>query len=318
MALHVLGVLVVQRHREVAHQFLGQVRIFRHVRIQHLLEQADLVVRQQHRELRPGQPEPARLAFGQLGFGRQVLHLAIQRTLGLQRADEVRHRTDPAHRLMLHQGDRLVLPVVVPQHQLADLVGHRGKLGVARVEAQLAALHGIVEQDLDVHLVIGGVHAGGVVDEVGVEQHAMLRRLDAAFLGHAQVAALAHDLAAQVGTVDAQRVVGAVADIGMRLGGRLHVGADAAVPQQVDRRLQDRAEQIARRQLLRHRPSGPARRVLPARSGSTWRCADTRRHRRRSATCRSHPNSNAARVNMRWRSANVRAASGFGSRNTWR
>src|SRR3546814_10433540 len=46
-----------------------------------------------------------------------------------------------------------------------------------------------------------------VVDEVGVEQHAVERSLDPAELGHAQVAALAHHLAAQVATVDAQRIV---------------------------------------------------------------------------------------------------------------
>jgi hypothetical protein len=76
-------------------------------------------------------------------------------------------------------------------------------------------LTGAPEQDLDVDLVVGGVDAGGVVDEVGVEQHAVLRRLDAALLGHAQVAALAHHLAAQLVAVHAQGVVGAVAGLGM-------------------------------------------------------------------------------------------------------
>ena len=59
--------------------------------------------------------------------------------------------------------------------------------------------------------------------------------LDPAELGQAQVAALADDLDPQVGAVDADRVVGLVADVGVRLGGRLDVRADAAVPQQVDR-----------------------------------------------------------------------------------
>ena len=40
-----------------------------------------------------------------------------------------------------------------------------------------------------------------------------MRRLDAAQLRHAEVAALAHHLAAQFAAVDAQRVVGAVADV---------------------------------------------------------------------------------------------------------
>ena len=47
------------------------------------------------------------------------------------------------------------------------------------------------------------------------------RVLDAAPLGEAEVAALADDLAAQLAAVDAQRVVGLVADVGVRLGGAL-------------------------------------------------------------------------------------------------
>ena len=56
----------------------------------------------------------------------------------------------------------------------------------------------------------------------------------------AEVAALADDARAQLAAVDADRVVGAVADLGVRLVGGLHEGADAAVPEQVDRRAQDR------------------------------------------------------------------------------
>ena len=76
---------------------------------------------------------------------------------------------------------------------------------------------------------------GRVVDGVGVDQAAGERVLDPAALGEPEVAALADHLAAQLGAVDAQRVVGAVAHLGVGLGGRLDVRADAAVPQQVDR-----------------------------------------------------------------------------------
>ena len=61
------------------------------------------------------------------------------------------------------------------------------------------------------------------------------RVLDAPALGEAEVAALADDPAAQLVAVDAQRVVGAVADVGVGLRRRLDVRADAAVPQQIDR-----------------------------------------------------------------------------------
>ena len=71
-----------------------------------------------------------------------------------------------------------------------------------------------------------------------------------AALGEAQVAALGDHLAAQLAAVDAHRVVGAVAHVGMRLGRGLHIGADAAVVEKVHRRLQDRGDQLRGRQLL--------------------------------------------------------------------
>ncbi len=218
-SLHVLGVLLLQRLREVAHQLLGQVRVLRHVGLQQLLEQHDLGVGQQHRQLRTGQALAARLAFGQFGIGRQEFDLTVEQALRFQRADEVLLGAQARHAHPLHQADRLVLAVVVAQHQLAR---PRRSWPPAACCAPPCVSFFVctcaVEQDLDVDLVVGGVHAGGVVDEVGVEQHAVLRRLDAAQLGQAQVAALAHHLAAQVAAVDAQRVVGAVADVGVRLG----------------------------------------------------------------------------------------------------
>ena len=72
------------------------------------------------------------------------------------------------------------------------------------------------------------------------------RRLDAAELRQAEVAALADDLDAQLLAVDPDGVVGPVADVGVVLGGGLDVGADAAVPEQVDRGEQDRVDQLGR------------------------------------------------------------------------
>src|SRR3546814_18981210 len=51
------------------------------------------------------------------------------------------------------------------------------------------------------------------------------------------------DLRAHVFAVDAQPVVARIADIDMRLRGRLHISADAAEPDQIDRRLEDRRDQ---------------------------------------------------------------------------
>ena len=216
-----------------------------------MLEQHDLGIRQQDRQFRPGQAQPARLALGELGIAGQVFDLAVEQALGFQRADEMLLGADARDRHALHQADRLVLAIIVEQDQARDFVGHRRDLGVARVIGQFAAPHRVAEQDLDVDLVVGGIHARRVVDEVGVEQHAIERRLDAAALGESQVAALAHQLATQILAVDANRVVGAVADIRIGFGFGLDVGADAAVPQQIDRRLEDRALEVVRRQRIR-------------------------------------------------------------------
>ena len=97
---------------------------------------------------------------------------------------------------------------------------------------------------------VGAVDAGRVVDRVRVDPAAGHRVLDAAALGEAQVAALADHPRAQLSAVHAQRVVGAVADVGVRLGLGLDERADAAVPEQVDRRTQHRVAQLGRRHAL--------------------------------------------------------------------
>ncbi len=56
-------------------------------------------------------------------------------------------------------------------------------------------------------------------------------------------------LGAHLVSVDTDRVVRLVADLPVRFGRRLDVGADPAVPQQVDRREQDRPDQIRWREL---------------------------------------------------------------------
>ena len=143
-------------------------------------------------------------------------------------------------------GQREVLVVVVGQHEVGHLVGHRGEQLVALLAGEVTLGDDPVEQDLDVHLVVGGVHAGGVVDEVGVQPATLGGVLDPAALGEPEVAALADALDPQLGAVDADGVVGLVPGLGVGLGARLDVGADAAVPQQVHRRQQDRAHQLGR------------------------------------------------------------------------
>ena len=134
---------------------------------------------------------------------------------------------------------------------MADFVRHLGQDSIALLDAgQLAAIDGVVEQDLDVDLVVGGVDAGGVVDGVGVDAAAGERELDARALGESEVRAFADHADAEIARVDAQRVVGPVARGGVILVRRLDVRADAAEPQQVGARAQDGADQLRRRQRL--------------------------------------------------------------------
>ena len=68
-------------------------------------------------------------------------------------------------------------------------------------------MHRGVQQDLDVHLVVGAVHAGGVVDRVGIDAAAGERVLDAPELCEAEVAAFADYLASQLAAVHPDRIV---------------------------------------------------------------------------------------------------------------
>ena len=141
-------------------------------------------------------------------------------------------------------GQQHVLPVVVRQHQIRHVLGHGGKQLVALLHREIAVLHDPVEQDLDVHLMVAGVHPGGVVDGVGVQANAVLRGLDPAELGQAEIAALADHFAAQLGTGDTDGIVGLVPHLGIGLGGGPHVCSDATVPQQIHRCLQDRVQEV--------------------------------------------------------------------------
>ena len=130
------------------------------------------------------------------------------------------------------------------------MVGHLHEQRVALLGREVAVAHHLVEQDLDVHLVVGGVDTRGVVDGVGVDAHPVARGLDAAELGAPEVAALPHHTHAERSPVDADRVVPLVAHLGVGLARRLHVGADAAVPEQVDGRGEDGAHELVGGELV--------------------------------------------------------------------
>ena len=235
------------RSGEVARQLRRQVGILRHVRGEQVIVEPDLAVGEQDRQLRTREPAAALAALGELIVAGQKLQCPVEISGALERADEMLEFLQARRGLQLERAERLALQVVVAQHQGRDLGGHARQQAVAIAARQLALGYLRVEQDLDVHLDVRSVDAGGIVDEVGIEATPGERVLDASALCQAQVAAFADHPGPQLAAVDAHRVVGAVADLGVSLVGRLHVSADAAVPQQVDRQAQDGADDFIRR-----------------------------------------------------------------------
>ena len=98
---------------------------------------------------------------------------------------------------------------------------------------------------------VGGVDARRIVDGVSVNPPAGAGIFDAAQLRHAQIGAFAHHFGADLGAIDAHRVIGAVADIQIGLRGGFDEGADAAEPKQIDLGFQERIDQRGGRKLFR-------------------------------------------------------------------
>ena len=218
---------------KIAIQFGGEVRILRHVGIDQRLVQPDLAVAQDDGEFRARQSLAGLAPLGDFLLGRQELQGAIQIAGALQRADHECGLAQALLRVEFAGADRLTLQVIVAQHQRRHFIGHLHQQPIAGRARDFPRANGAIQQDLQVHLDVRSVHAGGIVDEVGVEPAAAARKLDAPELREAEIAAFADDLAVKFVGIDAHRVVAAVADVAVAFAARLDVGADAAVPQQI-------------------------------------------------------------------------------------
>ena len=87
---------------------------------------------------------------------------------------------------------------------------------------------------------IRGVDAGRIVDEIGVDSATVSGVFDAACLRPSQVSAFASSPGPHVLGRDANRIIGAVADLGVGLTRGAYVGSASTLPQQVNRSPQDR------------------------------------------------------------------------------
>ncbi len=123
----------------------------------------------------------------------------------------VQHR----RRLRASRSEADILVVVVPEHEARYLVGHLLQEPVTFFTRQLAVADCPIKQDLDIDLVVRGIHAGRVVNEIGIDQASGQRVLDARGLGQAQVPALSDHPCPKPRRIDPNRVVGPVADVGV-------------------------------------------------------------------------------------------------------
>ena len=158
------------------------------------------------------------------------------------------------------------LEIVVAQHQACDVIGHLGEECVAARPVELAGPLGGGKRDLDVDLDVGRVHARRIVDRIGIAAAAEKRELDPPLLGDGEIGALSDDARLELGRIDPDRVIGAVAGIGLAFARSFHIGADAAEPQKVAGRFEKGMNELLRRD-ARPRKTGQGAHFRTERNG---------------------------------------------------
>ena len=88
------------------------------------------------------------------------------------------------------------MQVVVAQHELGDVVGHRREQLVAFLACHVFLLGDVTEQDFDIHFAIRAVDARRVVNEISIDAPPGKAVLHASELRQAEVATFADNLAA--------------------------------------------------------------------------------------------------------------------------
>ena len=208
-----------QPPREVVAQLALHEAVVRHARGQHALAQRELRVAHQHAQLGPRQPAPGARALGHASDEGRNSSCRSSRPVGLERQHQRLVRLEQLVGDGLLLAEDLHLQVVVVQHLRADVVGESREQRVPlpaprpsrRSTARSASTFRLTswsEQSTPAELSIASVLMWPPAERV----------LDAPRLGDPEVAALGDDARAQLAAVDPDRVVGAVADVVVRLG----------------------------------------------------------------------------------------------------
>src|SRR6202035_6124339 len=128
-----------------------------------------LGVGEQYRELWARKRLRTAAALGKLHVVGQIFDRAVKQPACFQGLDETLLEAEILHAAPLGERQRQRLQVIVAQHQAGDFVGHLGKELIARRDRETAVANRDAQRDLDVDLHVRRVHAGGVVDRVGIE-----------------------------------------------------------------------------------------------------------------------------------------------------
>ena len=135
------------------------------------------------------------------------------------------------------QGQRLQ-PVIF-QHDGSDIVSHGFQQDHTFGLGQFTATFCRCQCDLDVHFIVGTVHACRIVDEIGIGTPARQRKFDAACLRDAKVCTFANNLGADRIGIYPQAVIGRITDGNVIFRRCLDVSANPAKPEEIGRGCQN-------------------------------------------------------------------------------
>src|SRR5690625_7419194 len=131
-----------------------------------------------------------------------------------------------------------VLRNVRGKYKVCYLVSHGEQQVGALLRLNAALSQHRVDEDFNVDFMVGGVDASGVINGVYIYADTVECSLDTAGLGCAQIAAFTNNFGTKLPSIDANRIIGAIADLFVRFIGGFNVGADAAVVDQINGCLQ--------------------------------------------------------------------------------
>jgi hypothetical protein len=160
------------RGREVRHQLTAQVRVVGDIGRNERALEIELGEREEHGELGRREAESGGVTLLERLGPRKPFECAAEDAGLLQPLDLARVYAEELARLDGRDLEGVRLRFVVGENERGHVVGHLGEQRVAIGRRQQSGADGGVEQDLDVHFVVGAVDAGRVVDGVGVHASA--------------------------------------------------------------------------------------------------------------------------------------------------